>query len=144
MPSAPEHADVVMGMFDRLPAETRVRLAYRWLDRCVRVHAAGALERAGYHVEADGLRGLTEVRDRKDGLLAYEAMSASVRGVMARRTGPMDALACTFGLMAAIQDVRDDGPDLAEFIVCIVTAARCAGAWHEEQDQLDDVRVALG
>src|SRR3954469_18339447 len=53
MSSAPEHAELVIGRCATLGRETRARLAHQWIDRCVRVHAAAALERVGHLIDAE-------------------------------------------------------------------------------------------
>lgn len=143
MSSAPEHADVISNLCQGLLPETRDALAYGWIDRCVRVHAADAVERAGYRDDAERLRGLAELRGRADCAQACRVLAATTASVGHDTSEKMDVLACLFALMSVETYLQDTGPDFRRVVICIVTAARCAGAWNEERGQIADVNNLL-
>jgi hypothetical protein len=121
------------------------RLAYAWVDRCVRVHTAAALERVGHRVDAHRLRDLDQLYDRARCVQARDALVEIGRGIPAVSGDEKSALACIRSLTSAISlHVGEDGPDLYWVAVGTLTAARCAGAMLEEHDQVEDVYVALG
>ncbi|HEY3448615.1 MAG TPA: hypothetical protein VGK67_19820 [Myxococcales bacterium] len=69
--SAPEFADYLVAS-TRLGPEERQRLVFLWLDRCIRVHAAAALERSGSVASAEGIRQLAEIEDEAQLKLARQ------------------------------------------------------------------------
>jgi hypothetical protein len=142
-PSAPEHAAVVWNLCQGLSSDSRDELAYRWIDRCVRVHAADAVERAGDRHDAERLRGLDELRGRADCAHACTVLAAATAGVGSDTSEKMDVLACLFCLMTVEPYLHDAGTYFRDVIICIVTAARLADAWTEEQAQIADVNNLL-
>ena len=143
MPSAPEHAHVIASLCEGLSPEQREALAYRWIDRCVRVHAAVAVERAGYPRDAARLRALAELRGRADCAEACKVLAAATASIPGDTPETMDTVACLFCLMTVEGDLHDAGPEFRGVIISTVTAARCAGAWNEERDQIADVNNLL-
>ena len=143
MPSAPEHADLISSLCEGLSPEKREALAYRWIDRCVRVHAPEAVERAGYPRDAARLRGLAELRGRADCAEACKVLAAATASIPGDTPETMEIVACLFCLMTVEGDLHDAGPDFRGVIICTLTAARCAGASNEERGQIDDVNSLL-
>jgi hypothetical protein len=141
--SAPEHADAISNLCAPLSQAKRDELAYRWIDRCVRVHAADAVERAGYPRDAERLRALAELRGRAECADACKVLAAATASIPGDTAETMEIVACLFCLMTVEGDLHDTGTDFRGVIICTVTAARCAGAWNEEPGQIADVNNLL-
>jgi hypothetical protein len=77
MPSAPEHADALLRIGIKLPPEQLDALAFRRIDRCVRVHSSRALDAAGAEQSAAKVRALPELVDRKEGAWHEEAQQVT-------------------------------------------------------------------
>lgn len=143
MASAPEHADKLLALGERLPRERLHVFVFKWLDRCVRVHVPTALDRLQHPNAASALRALPELRDRAGCLEARSVLMNATRD-LGGDGSEMDALAGIFCLAATLDhDLPADGPRLKDAIVGIVTSARCMGAWNEERDELADVTAFL-
>jgi hypothetical protein len=147
MAPAPNQAETVIERCAALPVATRDKLAFKWIDRCVRVHAAIGLERIGYASEAERLGGHAQLRDRNDCRAVVpllRTIEATVTGRKPYRVRTSDEelklFACLHGLIVTIDThLRDEGIDIHGVVNGVVTSARCAGVWDAEQALLADV-----
>jgi hypothetical protein len=146
MASAPEHADTLLALAAQLPPERLDKLALKWLDRCVRVHASAALERIGRSTDASALLSLAPLSDR--------ASWQTARSTVLRATVPlggggaseteMGTMAGLFGLAVTLDEyLAEQAPQFKSVIVGVVTSARCMGAWHEEREQLAELTLIV-
>ena len=81
------------------PVERHRRLARRWADRAVRVHAAAALGEAGFDAAADSLAGLPELNDDASLATAEGAVAQALRDLL---TQPRGAPALEHVLLATL------------------------------------------
>ncbi|MGC4115727.1 MAG: hypothetical protein QM765_14215 [Myxococcales bacterium] len=143
--SAPEFAEYLIAS-TRLSREDQTRLVYHWLDRCIRVHAAKALERCERTATAERLRRSAKIRDEATLQSALAEFTTAI-GPAPEGGAPSasDVDACYFCLAGNLPISRTEvGYDFASVIVTILTAARCAGAEDEERVMLAEAGARHG
>jgi hypothetical protein len=143
--SAPGHARYVVNLMEPLAPEVRASLAYRWLDRCVRVHAVAALIDDRQLAAAEQLRCLPEIRD-----LGTCATAMSTLRQVFDRPGfspqiDVATLSCGFGLIGTLREIVEaNGPNTFDVAMGTLISARGArSGGMEERAQLEDIRLAL-
>jgi hypothetical protein len=143
MSSAPEHADKLLALAGGLPRDRLDQLVLKWIDRCVRVHAPSALDRAGRATEASALRALPELRDRGS-CVGARAVVLGATDDLGSGGSEVEAMAGLFGLAVTLDDyLGEETQRLNGVIVGIVTSARCMGAWDEEREQIAELTALL-
>lgn len=127
---------------EALPPSERDALAFRWIDRCVRVHAPTALERCGYVEHARTIRALPEIRSAEDFGAGEAALLDAARVMLGESDDERGVLAGLFALSTVRRSFGDESVDLEGVVITTVTSARCMGATNEEQEQAADVKAA--
>jgi hypothetical protein len=135
----------ILELMAPLSDDARARLAFRWLDRSLRVRVVTALRRAGQDAAAAKLALLGELHDREACRAATEAL---IEVFGQDGCGPqLDSETLTSGVLLLTTlstHLRADGPDAFGVVVGTATIAACAGAWAEETaEQIADVESAI-
>lgn len=113
---------------DHSDAGTNRTRARRWADRIVRIHAAGALQSAGFPTQASALSGLPELSDDESMGEARRRVDVALENVLLACEIPRaeDALVAAFAARAALAVASQERPSERQLLH--VVGALHAGA----------------
>jgi hypothetical protein len=116
--SAPGKVELLEPLWESLPAEQCRRLAFQWVDMCVRRMLAEGFANAGRPHQAGVLRGLPPIRD----MTTLREAEKALQGLQVPFQ-PMELAAAYFDTLATLQKL-DDSMDLYECCFLAVMASR--------------------